>query len=77
MSAKYRVERTIKQGFGYDDADVTRFTIERTGDGPLVRSDDPVLLNRICDLLNADEGGTGDSPARGRSSCHPGSSEPT
>jgi hypothetical protein len=41
MDAPFRVERTPNH-----------FIIYRSGEGELVRSDDPVLLHRIVDLLN-------------------------
>ena len=49
MAATYRVERSVNLSHG---SYVTEFAIIRTGEGELVRGNDPVLLYRITDLLN-------------------------
>ena len=53
MAATYRVERSVNLSHG---SYVTEFAIIRAGEGELVHGSDPVLLYRITDLLNEDQG---------------------
>ena len=53
MAATYRVERSVHLSHG---SQITDFAIIRSGDGELVHGSDPVLLYRIADLLNEDQG---------------------
>jgi hypothetical protein len=51
----YYVERSVK--LGSNGSAITNFAIHRTGDGELVHGKDPVLLYRICELLNEQANG--------------------
>jgi hypothetical protein len=63
----YHVERSIRRNEG-SHTYVTCYSIERTGEGVMVRGDDLVFMNFLCGLLNDDE--------HGRSNGHlPSSSE--
>jgi hypothetical protein len=52
----YHVERSVT--VGHNGNAITNFAIHRSGDGELVHGDDPVLLHRICELLNEQANGT-------------------
>jgi hypothetical protein len=52
----YHVERSVRRNEG-SHTYVTCYSIERSGEGVMVRGDDVVFMNHLCDLLNDDEHG--------------------
>lgn len=53
----YHVERGVRRNDG-SHTYVQCYHIERTGEGVMVRGDDLVFMNFLCDLLNDDEHGS-------------------